>query len=161
MRWLIGVVVCICAYGAQAHQMKTAIATVLFNERTGNIEVMQRYYVHDAEHVLSSLLGRQVNLIDDQAAQQQFSRYAAAHFSMGLDGPNALGLQFVGQEVEGKFIWVYQELPLPSNPVALWFSFDALQDHWPEQINQVNVEGLGPVRSLSFSAGDGWQSLFL
>lgn len=144
-----------------AHQMKAAITQVLFNARTGNIEIMHRFYVHDAEHALSEILGRQVHLLDDPKAQRQFARYVGGHFAMGFGQAKPAELTFVGQEVDGKFIWVYQEVPIPSAVPQLWFSFDALQDHWPEQVNQINVEGLGPVRSLRFTREDDWLSLSL
>ncbi|MBB3168874.1 hypothetical protein FHS30_002082 [Simiduia aestuariiviva] len=139
--------------------MKTAITQVLFNARSGNVEIMHRFYVHDAEHALSKIVGRQIHLLDDAGAQQQFARYVSAHFAMGLGEPKPTSLNFVGQEVDGKFIWVYQELPIPAQLTELWFRFDALQDHWPEQINQINLEGLGKVRSLQFTREHDWQVL--
>lgn len=159
MRALILSITLLMACLVQAHQMNAAITRVLFNERTGNVEIMHRFYVHDAEHALSQIAGKQVHLSDDPEAQQQFSRYVMAHFSLGLAEGKPLALQPVGQEVDGKFIWVYQELPRPEAVTQLWFAFDALQDRWPEQVNQINVEGLGPVRSLVFDRKAGWQSL--
>jgi len=144
---------------AQAHQMKTAITRVLFNERTGNVEIMHRFYVHDAEHTLSEAAGSQVYLLENPHAQRQFARYVTEHFAMGLGKAEPVALLDVGQEVDGRFIWVYQELPIPQDRQTLWFRFDALQDNWPEQINQINVERLGSVRSLRFDRHSGWQSL--
>ena len=160
MRKLIALMMLLMACQAQAHQMKSAITRVLFNERTGNIEIMHRFYEHDAEHVLSDLIGEQVHLAEDPAAQEQFGRYVMAHFSMGLAEGKPLPLTPVGQEVEGKFIWLYQELPCPKEGgTELWFAFDALQERWPDQVNQINVEGLGKVRSLIFDRNSKWQSL--
>lgn len=159
MRKLILLISLLMACSVQAHQLQAAITRVLFNERTGNVEIMHRFYVHDAEHALSQIAGKQVHLSEDAAAQQQFGRYVMAHFSLGLAEGEALALQPVGQEVEGKFIWVYQELPRPDVVTELWFAFDALQDRWPEQVNQINVEGLGKVRSLVFDRQAGWQRL--
>lgn len=154
--WFIALV---CAAPVQAHQMNTAITRILFNERTGNIEIMHRFYLHDAEHALRKIAGRQVHLLDDLGAQQQFARYVGAHFALGLGAAVPAPLISVGQEVEGKFIWVYQELPIPKRIPTLWFRFDALQDHWPEQVNQINLEGLGAVRSLRFTRDHQWQHL--
>ena len=145
----------------QAHQMKTAITTVLFNERSGNVEIMHRFYLHDAEHALSQMADTQVYLLENPKAQQQFARYISAHFALGLGSAEPVELTHVGQEVEGKFIWVYQELPIPEDQRLLWFRFDALQEHWPEQVNQINVEGLGAVRTLRFDRHSNWQSLSL
>ncbi|WP_043316289.1 DUF6702 family protein [Microbulbifer sp. HZ11] len=147
------------ACSVQAHQMKTAITRVVFNEQTQSVEIMHRFYVHDAEHALSELLGKQVYLTENKDAQEQFGRYVTGHFRMGVTEGEPLTLDTIGQEVDGKFIWVYQELPRPEHFSALWFAFDALQDYWPDQVNQVNVEGLGKVRSLVFDRNSSWQSL--
>lgn len=159
MRKLIVLLTLLMACSAQAHQMKTAITRVVFNERTDSVEIMHRFYVHDAEHALSEVTGTQVHLSEDEAAQVQFSRYVMAHFSMGLAKGEPLALTPVGQEVDGKFIWVYQEVSHPESVAALWFAFDALQEYWPDQVNQINVEGLGKVRSLVFARNSEWQSL--
>lgn len=47
-------VICASFFSAQlqAHQIKAAITTVLFNQRTENIEVMHRFNLHDAEHAV-------------------------------------------------------------------------------------------------------------
>nr|WP_010130411.1 DUF6702 family protein [Microbulbifer agarilyticus] len=159
MRTLITLLTLLMACSAQAHQMKTAISKVVFNDRTETVEIMHRFYVHDAEHALSELLGEQVHLSENKTAQEQFGRYVMAHFSIGLAKDEPLPLDAIGQEVDGKFIWVYQEAARPKKFSALWFRFDALQDRWPDQVNQINVEGLGKVRSLLFDRNSKWQSL--
>ncbi|MEM8497496.1 MAG: DUF6702 family protein [Pseudomonadota bacterium] len=144
---------------AHAHQMKTAITRVLFNERTHNIEIMHRFYLHDAEHALEKTTGTQVFLLENTQAQHEFAHYVKQHFALGLGSPEPVALTDVGQEVEGKFIWVYQELSIPEAEQTLWFRFDAMQDYWPEQINQVNIERMGKVRSLQFDRHSKWLSL--
>lgn len=156
--WLLAVCL-IVASTAHTHQMKTAITRVLYNERTGNIELMHRFYVHDAEHALGKASAKPVYLLENAEAQKQFADYVTRHFVLGFGNTEPVALTNVGQEVEGKFIWVYQELPIPENEQPLWFRFDAMQDHWPEQINQINVEKMGIVRSLQFDRHSDWRSL--
>ena len=62
---------------AQAHQIKAAITTVLFNPRTENIEVMHRFNLHDAEHAVKALFDKHADIMDDIETQQQFADYAA------------------------------------------------------------------------------------
>lgn len=157
---ILWVGVCIAPL-ASAHQQKAAITKVLFNDRTGNIEVMHRFYIHDAEHAAGKILGAQVDLSSDKSAQLGFANYTLAHFQLGFDSPEPVELTTVGQEVDGKFLWIYQEIAIPAAVSELWFRFDALQSVWPSQINQINLEGRGPVRSLRFDRNDSWQSLVL
>ena len=44
---LILIVLCCLSLQLSAHEMKSAITKVLFNQRTGNVEIMHRFYVHD------------------------------------------------------------------------------------------------------------------
>ena len=59
-------------------------------------------------------------------------------------------LNTVGYELEGKFFWVYQETPKPENVTMLSVSHEAMRDIWPTQINTVNFEGQGDIRTLTF-----------
>lgn len=122
-----------------AHQIKTAISTVLFNERTGNIEAMHRFYLHDAEHAVHHVFGKNADIISDTATQDKFASYVSERFNVLADD-KALPMSKVGFEVEGKFFWVYQETPLPDTVQTLKVTHNALRDIWPDQINTVNIE---------------------
>ena len=133
-----------------AHQFKTAVTTVLFNDRTGNMEVMHRFYIHDAEHALQKWQGHFVDLHHDNKAQQQFADYVAGTFSLQrLDG-SPIKLTAVGHQIEGKYLWVYQEAPIIAGLKGLRLRHSALQELWPAQVNMVNVEGKGRIRSRYF-----------
>ena len=136
-------------FPAFAHQQKAAITKVLFNPRTGNIEVMHRFYLHDAEHAVRDIFGRKADIISSEATQRQFTDYVAERFAMTDDGVNPLPLNAVGFEVDRNFFWVYQETPAKPDIKELTFRHDALRDLWPEQINTINVEGIGDVRTAT------------
>lgn len=132
-----------------AHQQKEAISTVLFNQRSGNIEVAHRFYIHDAEHAVKRLLKGHADLLKDKAVQKAFAEYVTKHFSLALNGHKPLPLRLLGQEIEGKFLWVYQESPNLGKPHSVDVTSDALMEIWPSQRNIVNIEGLGPVKSVA------------
>lgn len=141
----------LCLSGSlQAHQIKAAITTVLFNPRTENIEVMHRFNLHDAEHAVKALFDKQADILDDTATQQQFAEYVAQRFSLLNSNEDALGLKTVGFENEGKFFWVYQETEQPPELEGLKIRHDALRDLWPSQVNTLNVEGMGDIKTLTF-----------
>ncbi len=123
---------CLIAFGffagtAQAHQIKAAITTVLFNPRTENIEVMHRFNLHDAEHAVKALFDKHADIMDDAKTQQDFADYVSKHF------------------------WVYQETAQPPEIEGLKIRHDALRDLWPSQVNTINVEGNGPLKTLTFT----------
>ncbi|WP_397472786.1 DUF6702 family protein [Rheinheimera sp.] len=144
---------------ALAHEMKTALTRVLFNTRSGNLEVMHRFYVHDAEHGVKELFDKSADLLNSEQTQQTFSQYVSEHFALQTLGGEVLPLTLLGGQLDGRFFWVYQEMPLPDELQGLRIKQDALQAIWPSQINVVNVEGRGRIQSLTFDNQTTWQQL--
>jgi len=134
---------------AAAHQQKAAITKVLFNPRTGNIEVMHRFYMHDAEHAVRQIFGKDADIIGSAETQSVFADYVSERFAL-TSGETSLPLSPVGFEIERVFFWVYQETPMVSGIDDLTIKHDALRDVWPHQINTVNIEGLGDVKTATF-----------
>ena len=64
-KWLIGTLL-FAAFFVSAHQQKTAFSTVLFNPRSENIEIMHRFRVHDAEHAVKQILGKDADIINSR-----------------------------------------------------------------------------------------------
>ena len=139
-----------------AHQQKAAETTVLFNKNSNQLEVMHRFYLHDTEHAVKVLIDNDADIVKSKKTQQQFAEYVANQFYIqGIDD-NKLPLTDVGYEVEGKFFWVYQETALPADIKGLKLFNGALRELWPTQVNMVNIEGKGKVRTLHFSDNKDW-----
>ena len=136
-----------------AHQQKESLTRVLFNPRTGNIEVMHRFLLHDAEHASRKLFGSEADLLASAADRDRFEDYAQARFSLRDQDGDTIPLVSVGNEIDGRYLWVYAEAPIPGGLTALTLSHDVLRDVWPEQVNLVNVERDKTVRSATFDRG--------
>jgi hypothetical protein len=135
----------------QGHQLKAAFTTVLFNERTDRLEVMHRFYLHDAEQIAGEIAGRGANLFEHAEDRQRFAIYVHERFVLYTGDGHPLPLTLRGAEIEGEFLWVYQAMRLPDPPLeSMTVTHRALRDVWPDQVNTVNVEGAGPVRTLTF-----------
>jgi len=134
---------------AAAHQQKAAITKVLFNPRTGNIEVMHRFYMHDAEHAVRQIFGKDADIIGSAETQSVFADYVGERFAL-TSGETELPLSPVGFEIERVFFWVYQETPITEGISDLTIKHDALRDVWPQQINTVNIEGLDEIKTATF-----------
>lgn len=133
-----------------AHQQKVAISTILFNDRTQNIEVMHRFQLHDAEHAVKRLFEGDADIYQSEKTQQDFVAYVLSRFSLQRQNGETLPLTLVGSEVDGKHMWVYQEVATPADVQGLTVTHEALRDIWPKQTNTVNVEGKGPIKTLVF-----------
>ncbi|MDN3651746.1 hypothetical protein QWY77_03070 [Thalassotalea ponticola] len=162
---LLALVFCLICTTTRAHQQKQAYTSILFNDRNHHIEVSHRFYLHDAEHAIADILGSPADLVADKESQQRFANYIQKQFRLLNQHQQMLALGEVGFEVEGKFFWVYQEIAQPEDLTAIYISMRALQDVWPGQINQVNVEYTNvptqgaKVRSVRLTSDDDWQRI--
>jgi hypothetical protein len=116
---------------------------------------MHRFYSHDAEHALRLITGAPADLLGEQRDRLKFAIYVHETFSLAGLGAGLEPLTLVGAELDGDYLWVYQRTPTAPGLTGLEASFPTLQAVWPEQVNTLNVERDGAVRTLTFSAGDG------
>ena len=156
MRFVLIMIALMLAAPAMAHQLKASVTTVLFNQRTHNIELMHRFYLHDTEHAVAHLFKGKVDIISNKIDQQRFAKYVESHVALQTLNGEPLPLNFVGAQVDGKFFWVYQEAPIPVKIAGIKMSNGALRDLWPSQVNMVNVEGQGKIKTLNFTQDDTW-----
>lgn len=153
--WVWAICACLIANPASlAHQQKNAVTRILFNENTGNIEVMHRFFIHDAEHAAGVIFGERQTLAESSESRQLFSSYVMNRFSVEVtygDGSREeLALNYVGEEVDGQFLWVYQEIPVVEDVASMTIVNMALRDVWSDQSNLVNIERNGQIYSLTF-----------
>jgi len=149
------------AASAFAHQQKAALTQILFNPRSDTIEIVHRFYLHDAEQAAVKLFGVEADIYAKEKTRFQFARYTVDKFALwdAMDAPIELGL--VGFEIEGNFLYVYQESQKSLEIKALTIRHDVLRDVWPDQMNTVNVEGRGPLQTVFFDGVNALQTVWL
>lgn len=136
---------------AFAHQQKSAITRIELNPRSNMLEVMHRFELHDAEHAVGEIFGKNADIIGSSKTQQQFAAYVADRFGIFHKNDSALPITLVGFEVEGKHFWVYQETTKPKSMEGLQIVHNALRDIWFAQTNTVNVKLDRKIKTLTFS----------
>lgn len=146
----------ILPFGASlAHVQKAAVTRILFNANTANIEVMHRVLVHDAEHAATLLFGERQALLESAESRELFSSYVVNRFaieaSVAGGAPDLLPLHYVGNEIDGQYLWVYQEAAEIPGITALTVVDSVLVDVWPDQENLVNIERVDQIYTLNFS----------
>jgi hypothetical protein len=147
----------LCFTGAaNAHQQKEAYTSIVFNQRTGMLEIQHRFYLHDAEHAAQRVIDKNADLIGDPVSREAFAYYAISTFSM-QDQQQPLTLTYVGTELQGKYLWVYQETLITADMEGFYLKMTALQEMWPEQTNHINVERNKHVTSARLHIADSWQ----
>ncbi len=137
-----------------AHEQKTSLTDVFFNERTGNLEIAHRISIHDAEHVLRRKRQTPEDLIHSEEAQSLFAEYVTKEFLLEEKKGSPIELDLVGQEIDGGFLWVYQEIPIANLPgKAFTIHNSILHNEVDQQTNTVNVRFGSQVSTFVFKAG--------
>lgn len=142
---------------AHAHREKLTLSEVVWNAEAQVIEVSHRVHIDDAQRamVMAGVL-REPNLrrLADQA---KFALYVTENFA--LAGPDAdINLETLGAEIEGSYIWVYQQAGLKALPGKIYVDCQILRTVFADQSNHVNVRTSEQVQTLTFAPGDGIKS---
>ncbi|MBE8168676.1 MAG: hypothetical protein HAW66_09965 [Shewanella sp.] len=144
-----------------AHQQKEAYTNIKFNQRNGLLEIQHRFYLHDAEHAAQQVIDKNADLISDPVSREAFAYYATSTFSLKNDGEMILPLEYVGTELQGKYLWVYQETPITQEMKSFYIKMTTLQELWSDQTNHINIERNKKVESVRLHFEDKWQQVVL
>ncbi|MEM9706862.1 MAG: DUF6702 family protein [Pseudomonadota bacterium] len=145
---------------SQAHQQKVGITDILFNRRSGMLEVAHKLILHDCQHVADDLWGF-ADFSISQERQQRFADYARRQFQLFDANTDQIILEAIGHEVDGPFFWVYEEAPIPTFSDELSVRNNILRDVWERQSNLVNIERGEVRKSLTFAGPTDVQTISL
>ncbi|MFN3989467.1 MAG: DUF6702 family protein [Erythrobacter sp.] len=134
---------------ASAHQQKIAISSIAVNPRTASLEVVHQVPVHDAEHALKRQ-GIAADIVASADSREAFARYVARRFKLEAGG-KPVPLTYVGSEIEGGNLMVYQEAAKPRSGAMLSVNSQILTDVWARQENRVNIGSGTKVRTFVFT----------
>lgn len=149
---LVGVVLTMLSISTSAHQQKLSYTRISYNSHTNNIEVMHRFLLHDAEHAVKKLFNKHADVIANAATRKQFATYVENKFHLKLFPTASETLQMIGSEIDGSYLWIYQEMTMPETLHEMAISHSALREIWADQINRVNVELNENIETLIFTA---------
>ncbi|KPF63609.1 hypothetical protein IP79_06800 [Porphyrobacter sp. AAP60] len=136
-----------------AHQQKIAISTVSLNPRTDRIEITHQVPVHDAEHALRMQGARVPDIVGSAKSREEFAAYVTRRFLLTVNGETVTP-GYVGSEISGGSLMVYQETPAPAGEARLTVNSQILTDVWARQENRVNIGAGTQVETFIFGAGD-------
>lgn len=154
---LAAVLMALVAIPAAAHQQKLVVSTIAINERSQRMEVMHQIPVHDAEHALRRGGTHSPDIVGSEESRRAFASYIAARFRLTVNG-GTVELAFVGSEITGGSLWVYQEAPIPPADAVIGVNSQILTDVWSRQENRVNLGGSTDITTLVFRGGDGFKT---
>jgi len=147
---LAAALLCVSA-AADAHRFHMGITELAYNPRTKSTEIVHTYMAHDIEALLMTKYQRQFDL-GDPKDQEVLRKYVDERFVLKGRDNARLQVEWIGMTADSQSVVIYQELknaPL-SKTAAIRHSI--LVDLLPDQVNTVNLNDGGAVRSLTFSA---------
>jgi hypothetical protein len=134
---------------AHAHRFHTSITDISYNARTRSTEIVHTYMAHDIEALLTNLYQRQFDLSDPED-QEVLRKYIKQHFAIKGADKQPLNLRWVGMTIDAQSVVVFQEAEQTQLSQAAVIRQGVLIDFLPDQVNTVNLNQAGTVRSLTF-----------
>jgi hypothetical protein len=154
-RWLAVLALVLAPFAggaALAHQQKIAISSIALNPRTDRLEVVHQVPVHDAEHALKRQ-GIAADIVASDKSREAFASYVARRFKLEAAGKPVV-LAYVGSEIIGGNLMVYQEAAKPRSGATLSVNSQILTDVWARQENRVNIGRSTQVRTFVFTVNE-------
>jgi hypothetical protein len=136
---------------SHAHNFHAGITDVSYNARTGSTEVVHTFMAHDIEALLTNMYQRQFDLSAPED-QDVLRKYVEQQFSLQDRDHRKLPLRWVGMTADAQSVVIYQEAE--QTPLAKTASIhdEVITDFLPDQVNTVNINEGGTVRTLTFDS---------
>lgn len=146
---VLAVALCAAASSAYAHRLHAGLTDISINEVTAELEVVHRLFTHDLYPAIGFNAIDDTELYETREGLLRLGAYAAARFSMRIEGEGPMPLRFVGAEPDGEFTFFYfvGEAPEPGQSVII--DNRLLVDYLPGQSNLTNVRRGEEVQSLT------------
>lgn len=146
---LIGATLLCVSAGVLAHRFHAGMVDISFNARSGSTELVHTYMAHDVENLLANLYGRQFDLTDPED-QDVLRKYVESRFWLQDQDDAKLKLRWVGMTIDSQSIVIFQEVEQTPLTQTHRIYNKVLTDFLPDQINTVNLNDAGTVRTLNF-----------
>ncbi|MEM9878104.1 MAG: DUF6702 family protein [Pseudomonadota bacterium] len=157
-RWLIlCLALATCAAvrpeATQAHNSRFGLTTIEWDASSGTLEIVHRLHLGDALAAIEKNLGTGRHSFFGARSLAALGVYVEERFSIFDQDRQALVLDFIGAEVLGQDVLVYQEVKWPKSPMYLQVHNALLTDIQPRQVNQVNLITPTKTLTLIFESG--------
>jgi hypothetical protein len=145
---LLAALLCVAAT-VSAHRFHAGITDISFNARTGSTEIVHTYMAHDIEALLANQYQRQFDLTDPDD-QDALRKYVEQQFWLQAQDKRRLPVRWVGMTVDAQSVTIFQEAEKTRLSDAALLHNEVMIDFMPDQVNTVNVNEGGAVRTFIF-----------
>lgn len=142
---------------AWAHRLAFSLSSVEWNAEDQSLEVIHRFHTHHAIDAVARAFETGAAAFDTLESQARLGVYVADRFALRAADGAPIPLEMVGVEVNGDFVFVFQEAPMAAEPATLTARSTILHEMFTDQRNQVNITLGGAAHTLNFRPGDGFK----
>ena len=143
------------ALPAYAHREKTTVSDVVWSETDRFLYVTHKFHLHQTEVNLFEAGITHSAKFESLRARAELALYVEKNFVLQDLNGVPLPLELLGAEIEGRDVYVYQQAKLRLAPQGLIVTSNLLRDIIPGQINHVDINIGGRIKSLAFRGNDG------
>ena len=143
------------ALPAYAHRQKTTVSEITWSEKDGFLYASHKFHLHQTEVSLFKAGITHSAKFESLRARAELALYVEKNFTLQSIEGEALPLEILGAEIEGRDAWVYQQAKLSAPPNGLVVTCDLLREFIADQINHVDVKLWDKTTSLAFRGNDG------
>ena len=108
----------------------------------------------EAQQLIDIRDQNRLRIIGSDQSREAFARYVTRRFLLMVNG-EIITPDYVGSEITGGSLWVYQETPAPEGETTIRLNSQIFTDVWARQENRVNIGAGTTVNTFIFHAGDG------
>jgi hypothetical protein len=134
---------------AAAHRFHVGITDISFNARTGSTEIVHTYMAHDIEALLANLYQRRFDLTDPDD-QDVLRNYVEQQFWVQARDRRRLPVRWIGMTADARSVTIFQEAENTPLSQADVIHHAVMLDFLPDQVNTVNLNDTGTIRTFIF-----------
>lgn len=140
---------------ASAHRQKQTFTEVIWQADSQTLDITHRFHIHEAETALASAGLIMRPDLTKLEARAHLALYVEENFTLQTLDRVPLPLTLIGAEIESRTAYVYQQIALSHAPVGFIVTCNLMRELIPDQINHVDINLTGEIRSLIFQGKDG------
>ncbi len=142
-------VLVLIAGSAQTHQLQTTLTDIHWFPDRGMLEVTHSIHLDDVMVLLADL-GDPAGRFDLET-EAKLLLYVEDHFRLSTKG-QVVTLEALGAQIDGDYLWIYQETAMPDPPEGLSVNMSVLQAYYPDERHHVNLIVGSDVKNLVLDA---------
>ena len=136
------------------HPLHLSVSDIKYNQEAKSLEITQRLFADDLEDALRHFNGSKVDVLnpaDPKQLSDLIGSYLQQNFRLQLNGKQ-IPVKYLGYEIDQDAVWAYMEVPNVRKVQSIGVQSTLFFELFDDQVNLVNVDKEGKIRSLKLTS---------